>query len=140
LQPGQPLLYRPEREETPGTLTLQPPEGEAKPLMPAGWPLVYEHTRETGVYRLTKADGRAVYYVVQSDPQESDLTPSTAEDRAKVAKQVPLVYEGGRDGAQETAQVPPADPKQELWWWFMTGVVALLCGEVWMTRRIVKGR
>jgi hypothetical protein len=140
LQPGQPLLYRPEREETPGTLTLQPPEGEAKPLTPAGWPLVYEHTRETGVYRLTKADGRAVYYVVQSDPQESDLTPNTAEDRAKVAKQVPLVYEGGRDNARETAQVPPADPKQELWWWFMTGVVALLCGEVWMTRRIVKGR
>jgi hypothetical protein len=29
---------------------------------------------------------------------------------------------------------------QDLWWLFMIGVTLLLCGEVWMTRRMVKGR
>jgi hypothetical protein len=32
------------------------------------------------------------------------------------------------------------DEKQELWKWFLLGVVSLLVGEVWMTRRLAKGR
>ena len=37
----------------------------------------------------------------------------------------------------EEAGVPPA---RELWEWFLVAVVVLLCGEVWLTRRIVRGR
>jgi hypothetical protein len=29
---------------------------------------------------------------------------------------------------------------EELWWWLMLGVIGLLCAEVWMTRRVVRGR
>ncbi len=30
--------------------------------------------------------------------------------------------------------------RQELWSWLLLGLVALLCSEVWMTRRMVKRR
>jgi len=30
--------------------------------------------------------------------------------------------------------------RMELWWWLLLGLIALLCGEVWLTRRIVKNR
>ena len=39
-----------------------------------------------------------------------------------------------------TAVEEAPSPRQELWWCFMAGVVVLLCSEVWLTRRIVKGR
>jgi hypothetical protein len=31
-------------------------------------------------------------------------------------------------------------PDRDLWWLALVAVGALLCGEVWMTRRIVKNR
>src|SRR5205807_2408440 len=91
LQPGQPIRYRPESEEGLDALTLEPPEGEAKPLrfanaadgsafpaqlvhLPHGSLVVFEGTRETGVYRLTAGE-QVIPYVVQPDPRESDLTP-----------------------------------------------------------------
>ena len=33
-----------------------------------------------------------------------------------------------------------AGPARDMWWLLMVGVIGLLCGEVWMTRRIIKGR
>jgi hypothetical protein len=154
-QPGQPLVYRPQRNEPLDALILQPPEGDARPLVfvpsagqngytahltqQAGEPLVvYEETRETGVYRLTAAGGRTVYYAAQADPRESDLTPCTDADRERVAQYLPMTYENEEEGLQ--AALPDTPPRQELWWWFFFGVVILLCGEVWLTRRIMKGR
>jgi hypothetical protein len=154
VQPGQPLHYRPEDGTMTG-LILQPPEGEAKPLVhdapadadvyPAqllrqaqGPLLVYEGTRETGVYQLRTEDKRTLYYVVQSDSRESDLTPCDDGDREKVAKFVPLTYENDRP--KMTAALTASSERQELWWWFLIGMIALLCGEVWMTRRIVRNR
>lgn len=155
LQPGQPLLHRLKPEETPSTLVLQPPEGDAKPLVydqrPAeggyvarlvhsadGPALVYDDTLETGVYRITARGGRTVYYVVQPDPRESDLASCTDAEREKVAQLVPMTYE---DGTEVIAgAMPDIAPKQELWWWFLLGVIVLLYSELWLTRRIVKGR
>jgi hypothetical protein len=31
-------------------------------------------------------------------------------------------------------------PDRDLWWLLLVGVTALLCCEVWMTRRIARGR
>jgi hypothetical protein len=154
-EPGQPLVYRPQPDEPLNTLTLQPPEGDAKPLVfvPSaghnayaahlteqtdGRIVVYEGTRETGVYRLTVAGGRTVYYVARPDPRESDMTPCTDADRERVAEYLPMTYEN-EEAALEAA-LPNALPRQELWWWFLIGVIVLLGGEVWMTRRIAKGR
>ena len=35
------------------------------------WPLVYDDTRKTGVYKLTTDTGKVQYYVVQPDGGES---------------------------------------------------------------------
>jgi hypothetical protein len=154
-QPGQPLVYRPEPNEPPNALTLQPPEGDAKPLVfvpsagETGYAaqlrqemdeavVVYEQTHETGVYRLTVAGGRTVYYVSQADPRESDLTACTDADRQRVAQYLPMTYENEVEALQ--AALPDTLPRQELWWWFFVGVMVLLCGEVWLTRRILKRR
>lgn len=138
LQPGQPIRYQPPGDEPPGVVVLRPPEGEARHLAAERWPLLYEETRDPGVYRLTAANNRAVYYVVQPDHRESDLTPCTPEDRAKVAKLLPVRYEN--DLREMLTSLVAPDQKQELWWWLMLGVIALLFGEVWLTRRLVKGR
>jgi hypothetical protein len=138
LQAGQPFIYRPPADEPPGTLTLYPPTGEPKPLPVAKWPLVYDDTRETGVYRLTTATDRTVYAVVQADHRESDLTPCDEADRQKVAKYVPMTYEN--DLGKKEVVLAATDQKQELWKWFLLGVLGLLLGEVWMTRHLAKGR
>ena len=138
LQPGQPLLYRPTEETPPGNVVLQPPDGEPKTLTAKSWPLVYDGTRETGVYRLEASEDHPVYYVVQPDPHESNLTASDEADRAKVNKLVPMTYEDDR--TKMVAELATTDQKQEMWWWFLLGVVGLLSGEVWLTRRIVKNR
>jgi hypothetical protein len=156
LQPGQPMYYRPDREDSLAGLSLQPPEGEAKPLMQEanaeadvypvrhlrqaqGSLLVYEGTRETGVYQLRTPDHRTIYYVVQPDPRESDLTPCSDTDRERVAKFVPAIkYENDRQ--QMTRELVSSSQRQEVWWWFLVGVIVFLCGEVWMTRRVARSR
>jgi hypothetical protein len=140
LQPGQPIRYRPADDSTapPSALTLQPPQGEAKSVPLKAWPLVYEGTRETGVYQLEGTEGRPVYYVVQPDHHESDLTAYADADRDKVQKLVPMKYENDRENI--FAELTTPDQRQELWRWFLFGVIGLLCGEVWLTRRIVKNR
>ena len=56
-----------------------------KPLTLADGQLVFDDTREPGVYRLTHAaTGVTRYFVVQGDARESDLTPCKEE--------VPRVY------------------------------------------------
>jgi hypothetical protein len=145
LKPGQPLRYRPERtmgeersrDEQP-ILKLHQPQGEAIPLKVKGWPLIYEAARDTGVYRLELAEGRSVYYVVQPDPRESDLTPTNEEDRKKVATHVPMHYENERKPIRRA--MVAASQTQELWWWLLSSVVLLLCGEVWLTRRMASAR
>jgi len=155
LQPGQPIRYRTDSQTVADRLTLQPPGGEAKPLrfdgtgngdsypgqlvrQAQGSLVVYEGVREPGVYKLAAGDDPPVYYVAQPDPRESDLAPSSGEDRDKVAKLQPVKYEDDV-GALKTAMAT-ATQRHDIWWWFLMGVIALLCGEVWMTRRMVKNR
>jgi hypothetical protein len=156
LQPGQPLHYRPDGEDSLGGLTLQPPDGEARPIVldsaadaeayavqvvrqAQGPLLVYESARQTGVYRLRTRDHRTIYYVVQPDPRESDLTPCSDRDREKVARLVPgLKYENDRQ--KLTTAIVAATPWQPLWDAFLVGVIVFLCAEVWLTRRIVRNR
>ncbi|HZT83367.1 MAG TPA: hypothetical protein VFA26_24260, partial [Gemmataceae bacterium] len=136
LLPGQPLVYQPQGDEEFSTAVLQPPHGEARRIDVKEWPLVWEDTREPGVYMLTTPGGRTVYYVVQPDPRETeDLSLCSDEDRGKVAELIPLSYVDDAD-----AILGGPGKRQELWWVFLLVVVGFLCAEVWMTRRIVKGR
>jgi hypothetical protein len=138
LQPGQPLRYRPPGDEPAGAVVVQTPAGESQSLPVSRWPLVYEHTQETGVYRLKTASGASVYYVVAPDHRESDLTACSDADREKVAKLVPMTYEPAPGDPAESSS--SSAQSQELWWGGLFGVLALLCGEVWLTRRLVKNR
>jgi hypothetical protein len=156
IQPGQPLRYRADSQDNLDALTLQPPLGGAKPLRfenptdanaypaqlmrhPLGAFVVYEGTRETGVYRLTAGE-QTTYFTVQPDPRESDLTPSTEPDRVAVSdavkKQVTLEYEN--DSAAMLTAMTHTTQKIEVWWVLLAGVIVLLCGEVLMTRWLVK--
>jgi hypothetical protein len=155
LEAGQPIRCRLASDAAATGFTLQPPGGKTKPLVigppgddsyyaaelsrqSRGSLLVYGDTKEPGVYRLTTPDDRVVYYVVQPDPAESDLTACTADDRDKVAALVPVHYENDRDAILDARTA--ADHKQEWWWWvFLLGLLALLCGEVFMTRRMLRG-
>ncbi len=153
LQPGQPIRYRLFSNAPPDGFRLQPPVGDEKPLS-FGPPspdtfaaqltplphaaLVCDETREAGVYRLTTPEGRIVTYVSQPDPRESELASANDEERAQVAKVVPMQYESDRTKIL-TARNAPAQADE----WgpiFLVGMIALLCGEVWMTRRMVKNR
>jgi hypothetical protein len=154
LQAGQPLRYRLETDAAPQGFLLQPPQGEARPLAagpssPSAYPaqllrqahsawLVYDGTQEIGVYRLMTPENRTVYYVVQPDAEESDLTPCSDQDREAVARILPVQYENDRERMAEART--ESGRRQEVWWWFLLGLIALLCGEVWMTRRLVKNR
>ncbi len=56
-----------------------------------------------------------------------------------MAKLIPgMKYQNDRE--QLAVEWISENHRQELWWWLLIGLVALLCGEVWMTRRIVKNR
>jgi hypothetical protein len=156
LKPGQPLRYRLDRPRALEQYKLQTPLGAAEPLgtdptdknalfatverLPHGALLRIEGTHATGVYRLLTPEGNTIPYVVRpQSAAESDLTPCSDEDRAKVAERVAgMRYVN--DHAQLSAEWVRTAQRQELWWWLLLGVIALLCSEVWLTRRIVKRR
>jgi hypothetical protein len=157
LQAGQPLRHRVETDAQLDNYTLEPPNGEAKPLRtaeptpPDGYPaqlvrlargasLVYQATRETGVYKLQTPENTTVYYVVQPDTRESNLAPTTEADRAAVANLMKLTYAAQLPDATATSNGGLAPGRQEFWWLLLIGVIVLLCSEVWMTRRMVKNR
>jgi hypothetical protein len=144
LEPGQPLHYRPApgdaaaRLPLPLTVLLYPPDGDPRPLRVEGWPLVYDQARAAGVYKLQPPEGRPAYFVMQPDSGESDLTPCSDEDRARLAALVPVRYETEVRAVADVLAGPA--PSQDLWWLAMVGVMLLLCGEVWLTRRMAAGR
>jgi hypothetical protein len=87
---------------------------------------------------LTAQRQRTVYYVVGRDRSESDLTPLSEGDRADLTRLLEAKFLPDRAAfavERETVQERP-----ELWWMLLLGLVALLCGEVWLTSRIVRGR
>src|SRR5205085_11055008 len=93
LEPGQPLRYRLPRDATQQGLTLRSPsDAEPKPLLVGaeedekhyvarlaeqaqGVTLIHEGLSEAGVWELRPPESEPVYYVVQPDPKEADLTP-----------------------------------------------------------------
>ncbi|HTU88644.1 MAG TPA: VWA domain-containing protein [Gemmataceae bacterium] len=160
LEPGQPLRYRLDSAGAVEQYSLQTPLGETRPLfprsagerekenallatvdrLPQGSVLRLDGVRETGVYRLHTAEGNTIYYVVRPKRAgESDLTPCSDEDREQVAKLIPgMKYQDGRE--QMGVEGISEHHRQELWSALLLGLIALLCGEVWLTRRIVKNR
>jgi hypothetical protein len=156
LRPGQPLRFRSDSPNLdPRAFHLQAPLGERRPFSPdptekgaypvqvvpqdRGTLMVFDGARETGTYRLETPEGSTVYYVVQPDARESDLTSCNDEDRQSVAAILKgLRYENDRGKIVEawTSQ----GHQEDFWQFFLVGLIVLLCAEVWMTRRMVRNR
>jgi len=135
LEAKQPIVFRPSDGELPGAVTVQPPDGPARRIVAKEWPLTYDETRETGVYKLTTDTGKVQYYVVQPDGGESNLTPCNDEDRQAVAR---LLKTTRYAFTPREVLSQDADPetKIEFWWLLLFLVIGMLAFEVWMTRRI----
>jgi hypothetical protein len=139
LEARQPIVFRPGDNELPGPVTVQPPDGPPRRVSVSEWPLVYDDTRETGVYKLTTDTGKVQYYVVQPDGGESDLTPCNDEDRAAVARLLPTTkYIFTADELLSQAADP--ETRIEFWWLLLLLVIGVLAFEVMMTRRISGAR
>jgi hypothetical protein len=139
LTPGQPIRFRPNEDGAGGVVVVQPPDGDPKTIQVKNWPLVYEATREPGVYTLTSASGKTHYFVVQPDSRESDLASATDEDRKKVTALVPnLTYAPSADAVTEA--LTSGSATKELWLLAVIGVLGLLVSEVLMTRRMARSR
>jgi hypothetical protein len=139
LPPGQPIRFRPSDESTSGVVVVQPPDGESKTINAKSWPVVYEDTREPGVYTLTTSGNKTHYFVVQPDSRESELGGCSEDDRKKVATFVPnMIYADNPE--QVTDALTRGSATKELWLLVVIGVILLLVSEIWLTRRMVKSR
>ena len=139
LEARQPIVFRPGDGEPPGGVTIDLPEGPRRRIDVASWPLVYEDTRETGVYKLTTDSGKVQYYVVQPDIAESVLTTCSDADRKAVASLFPdgrFLYEQDRSRIMKGLRQSQSDP--ELWWVFLLLVIGFLVAELAYTRALVK--
>jgi VWA domain-containing protein/aerotolerance regulator-like protein len=136
LMPGEPIRFRNGEESASAIVTIQPPDGDPKSVEARSWPFIYEETREPGPYALSSG-GKTSYFVVQPDPRESQLAPTTEQDRKKVSDLIPnLTY---TDNANDlTEALTKGSNNKELWLLVLVGVFAVLIGEIWMTRRMLR--
>ncbi|MCI0381187.1 MAG: BatA domain-containing protein [Gemmataceae bacterium] len=139
LAAGQPIrLDSPPSPPASKQWLLTPPSGQPLAVRIDSWPWTWADTGDIGPYRLQSADGSTIYFAVEGDAREADLTPCTAEERNRVAQFVPI-----RELKEQLPVEAPENaisPRQDLWWMFLVGVTLLLCGEVWWTRRMALGR
>lgn len=137
LAPGQAIVFAPRPVEPPAGVTVQTPDDASRTVPVKAWPLVYDATRDAGAYKLTTAGGRAFYYAVRNDPQESALTPCTSEDRAIVANLVPGLRYGTDAGDLATSE-SDTPQSRDLWRVLLLLLVALLFLETLYARRLSK--
>ncbi len=155
LPAGQPLRYRLPTSASLAGLTLQSPSGETRPFsieatddrsayaaqivqQVQGPILVSEGLREAGIWKLSTPEQQTQFYVVQSDSREADLTPMSEAERKQLEKLAPLTFVDHPEELRE--RLSNSSSQVQLWWWFLLGLIVLLCSEVFMTRWIVKQR
>jgi hypothetical protein len=137
--PGQPLRYSPDllagaAVSLPAAVKLKRPDGATRVFTVDRWPFLYDDTQDPGVYGIQTERHAPVFFVVEPDPRESDLTPLSEQDLQEIARQVPLRFED--DPAEiGLAALDPAH-QEDLWWLLLLGVVALLAAELWVSRRL----
>ncbi len=135
LNPNQPIVFTPRPAEPVGPLTVVSPDGRSRTLNPASWPVVIDGTGEPGAYKLTTPGGRTVYFAVRNDSREAVLTPTSEDDKKKVAELV-----GGMEYVDDVKEILDHDGGQpvaaDLWWILLLLVLAFLALEVVYTRKL----
>jgi hypothetical protein len=115
-----------------------PPDGAWDSNLPRAWefPVLIHQL----VYYLAASESANdnVAAVATADRRESDLTALSEQDRKEIARHVPLQYE---DDPHTVAQavIDPAH-QEDLWWLLLLFLMAVLCGEIWLTRGLALQR
>ncbi|CAN5442474.1 hypothetical protein BH11PLA2_BH11PLA2_15080 [soil metagenome] len=137
LAPGQPILFTPTPPEPPGSVTVQSPESPQRIVAVKAWPLTFDSTRDAGPYKLGTTSGRTFWYAVRADVQESVLTPSSKEDKQRIAAAVGGMQYVDLPSEIQTAKNAGPQPR-EIWWLVLMGVMGLLVFELWFAGRLAK--
>jgi hypothetical protein len=147
IEPGQPLVLNVPKELAVEDFAFRTPLGDLRPAERGG----DDHQRLArlseaefpGVYRFERrpekgpGDAKPEYFVVQSDRGESDLTPLSEGQQAFLASGERMTFV---DNLGELTTRMTADRNRaEIWWLILYVFLAVLVGETWLTRRLVRG-
>jgi hypothetical protein len=134
LAPGQPYRWQlPEFVPANGWKLISP-GGQAQPISAANGRIVIEDTHTPGAYRLIHDAAPPRYFVVASDARETDLNPLGDVDRDRLSNWLPGLRWVSLPSEALVAATPARSPT-DLSWLVFLGVLMLLCGELWLTRR-----
>ncbi|MGZ0162807.1 MAG: BatA domain-containing protein [Planctomycetales bacterium] len=146
---GSPLLFPIPQEDDPANWVFINPDGEELEALAAGdelRPMVrLDQTHLPGTYRLRKRPtanedanpANDEFFVVNFDRTESELTPLTDELWAELTDEERLHRIETPEELFESLESEAS--RIELWHLLLLAFVAILIGEVFMTRRLVQG-
>ena len=138
---GTPLLFPISQDDRIDNWTCTAPDDSEITVMPAGdelRPMLrIDDTWLPGVYRLQKEETRPEYFVVDFDRNESDLTLLAEERWAELTEDDRLRRIESPDEMFDSLQSDTA--RVELWYLLLFAFLAILVGEVFLTRRLVQG-
>ncbi|TWU06694.1 hypothetical protein CA54_50930 [Symmachiella macrocystis] len=144
---GEPLLQPLIDEAAEAEIRVNRPDGTtATPEIGGEPPLVrFDDTSAPGVYELEQPrrnrggtrSSVATRFVVNFDRGERDLTPLSVTEIEELSADGRITFVDSPDDLE--AQLLTDDSRTELWQMLVVLVFALLCLEIWMTRRLVQG-
>ena len=146
---GSPLLFPIAQDDVPANWVFINPDGEELEALAAGdelRPMVrLDQTHLPGTYRLRRRapdnedanPANDEFFVVNFDRSESELTPLTDERWAELTDEERLHRIETPEELFESLESEAS--RIELWHLLLLAFVAILIGEVFMTRRLVQG-
>jgi hypothetical protein len=130
LADGQPLRVMSDGEGM-GRLIVQTPE-ILRTVQVRAWPWTEADTGAIGLYRVEREDGSRQFFVVPPDARASEDRRCTDEEWQRVLNLLPM--------RAITDDALGGSPRHELWWLILLVVIAVLCVEVLLTRRLALAR
>lgn len=149
LKVGEPIVHPLANIFPDDEFQLLGPSGLSDKLQVTGsgrHPLVrWDDTHLPGVYTITQTHtSRAMSgkqettrFVVNFDRRESDMTPLTDAEIAQLATTKDITFVSSFDELEKRLFTDVS--RTELWQVLLAAVLGLLCLEIWLTRRLVRG-
>ncbi len=97
---------------------------------------------EAGIYRLARPDppGGFAYAAIAGDAHESDMTPLDQAEAEHLSQGWPLEFADGPEHLGTRLAGRTTAGKREVWRVLVLAALAVLCVEVFLTRRIVRAQ
>jgi hypothetical protein len=132
LDDGQPLRVGPPASGAgTGRLIVVAPDVPARTVEVRDWPWTNADTGSIGLYSVEREDGSRQFFVVPPDLRESEDRRCSDEEWNGTLNLLPLRASTESGGLGESSPV---------WWLVLLAVMALLCVEVYLTRRLARAR